>query len=191
MAGNDKTTRAFLQGVWAGVWGPLIFYWGPIWLFGGEISLYSPMRTEVVLSFAPWMLAGGLVGLAGHFHKRKRIRFSILLLLLITTLFSLSAARFSLAHSRRRGEKQALAALEERFGHRRGIAIDGGFMMKVTGIGYSAKAIDSSEIPFFLSQLKYFPCLRKVVFFGEERISGADLATLKAEFPSVVFAREW
>ncbi len=187
--------RAFLQGVWAGALG-LIGIWGLAWLTREKTSLIDPilcypMHAENVLSFAPWMLAGGLFSLAWHFHKERRMQFSILLLLLITTLFSLSAARFSLGHSRLRGERQAIVVLLERFPYQ-GLAIEGSSMyQKIIGVGFSAKAINSDEIPFLMSQLKYFPCLRKVVFLGEERLSEADLATLKAEFPNVVFSREW
>jgi len=189
MAGKDKTTRVFLHGAWRGVLG-LAGIWGLAWLLKGEVSLYFPLRVENLLSFAPWMLAGGLIGLASHFYKERRIQFSILVLLLITTLFSLSAAALSLAHSRCRGEKQALAALEERLGRKHYIAIDTGFLyyQKIVGIGLNAKAIDSDEIPFLMSQLEYFPCLRKVVFSGEERFSESDFATLKAKFPNIDFA---
>ncbi len=184
--------RAFLQGAWGGALGLLLGIWGPAWLFGGEISLYFPLRVENSLSFAPWMLAGGLVGLAGRFYQERRIQFSLLLLLLITTLFSLSAAKFSLADSRYRGEKRALAVLEDRFGPGQGLGIDTGFIYeKITGIGFSAKAIDADEISFLIGQLKHFPCLRKMVFLSEEGLSDTNLATLKTEFPNVELAREW
>ncbi len=184
--------RAFLHGAWGGALGLLLGGWGPAWLFGGEISLYFPLRVENSLSFAPWMLAGGLVGLAARFYQERRIQFSLLLLLLITTLCSLSAAKFSLADSRFRGEKRALAVLEERFGPEQGLGIDAGFIYeKITGIGFSVKAIDADDISFLTNQLKHFPCLRKMVLFSKESLSDADLATLKTEFPNIEIAREW
>jgi len=181
--------RAFVRGALiAGTGGMIVpvYQQALMWISGSRLSLL-PSRAETFFSIAPWMLAGGVVGLFVYFLNERRVQFSIRLLLLITLLFSFAGTWGILASDRYRIEKEASFTLLKEL---RGGGISAlGIPSFVVEIHILKKTVDSEAVSFIISQLELFPRLFRVTFV-QESISDSDLATLRTAFPDILFVEE-